>query len=59
NQMLLHDINTLLNLQGVIINKMPEIVDNTRLFPVEPLDYTQHCPCCHSELNQALITFEN
>ena len=44
----LQDINSLLNLQGVIINKIPEIVDNTWVVPVEPLDYTQHCPCCHS-----------
>lgn len=44
----LQDINTLLNLQGVTINKIPEIVDNTWVVPVEPLDNTQHCPCCHS-----------
>jgi|GEM_PF-4966023 len=32
----LQDTNTLLNLQGVIINKIPEIVDNTWVVPVEP-----------------------
>jgi len=30
----LQDINSLLDLQGVIINKIPEIVDNTWVVPV-------------------------
>lgn len=44
----LQDINTILNLQGVTITKTPEIIDNTWVITVEPLNYTQHCPCCHS-----------
>jgi len=40
----LQDINSLLDLQGVIISKIPEIVDNPWVVPVEPLDYSAALP---------------
>ena len=44
----LQDINTLLNLQDVIITKSPELNKTTLIISVKPISYIQSCPCCHS-----------
>ena len=47
-QMHLHDINTLLNLQGVTITDISEPIDNTVYLTLEPKDRIQPCPSCGS-----------
>jgi transposase len=44
----LQDINALLNLQEVMVKKAPEFIGTIWVITVEPLAYTQPCPCCHS-----------
>ena len=44
----LQDINSLLNLQDETIVKAPEIIENTCIITISPLNHMQHCPCCHS-----------
>ena len=42
----LHDINTLLNLQGVLVTHITEPVENTVYITLEPIDLHQPCPVC-------------
>ena len=42
----LHDINTLLNLQGVTVISITEPIEKTVYVSVEPLDLHQPCPSC-------------
>lgn len=44
----LHDINTLLNLQGVTVTRITEPTEKTVYVSVEPLDLHQPCPSCGS-----------
>ena len=47
-QMHLHDINTLLNLQGVTVKNISEPIDHTVYVTLEPIDSHQPCPSCGS-----------
>ena len=44
----LHDINTLLNLQGVIITDILESINKTVCLTLESEDRIQFCPSCGS-----------
>ena len=44
----LHDINSLLNLQGVNINHVSEVIEKTVYISLEPTDSHQSCPYCSS-----------
>lgn len=44
----LHDINTLLNLQGVTVVDISEPIDKTVSLTLEPIDRIQPCPSCGS-----------
>lgn len=44
----LHDINSLLNLQGVNINHVSEVIQKTVYISLEPKDSHQPCPYCGS-----------
>lgn len=44
----LHDINTLLNLQGVTVIDISDPIDKIVYLTLEPQDRTQHCPSCAS-----------
>ena len=44
----LHDINTLLNLQGVVVTSITKPIENTVYVTLEPIDSHQSCPSCGS-----------
>ena len=44
----LHDINSLLNLQGVNINHVSEVIEKTVYISLEPTESYQSCPYCGS-----------
>lgn len=42
----LHNINTLLNLQGGLVTHITEPIENTVYITLEPTDLHQSCPIC-------------
>jgi len=44
------NINNSINLQDINIVKISEVYENTLEITTEPINYTQSCPCCSSDI---------